>query len=93
MRHERHQWAVILAGGEGRRMRNLIVNWLGMTPADFSRDLLQRKTEKVTAAPLQGVTWSDWGRPKRIMDSLANLGKAPLFTEPLGTASDCASHR
>ncbi len=63
------------------RTSRLDTVYAGMTPADFSGDLLQRSAEKVTAAPLEGVTWSDWGRPKRIMDSLSDLGKAPLFME------------
>lgn len=53
--------------------------YLGQASADFSNDLLQKSTQKVTAAPLEGVTWSDWGRPQRIIDSLSDLGKEPLF--------------
>jgi mannose-1-phosphate guanylyltransferase len=51
----------------------------GMTPADFSRDLLQRSKGKIAATPLQGVAWSDWGRPRRIVDSLSDLGQDPYF--------------
>ncbi len=61
------------------RTPSLQCGYTRVAPVDFSSNLLQRSAEKVTAMHLEGVTWSDWGRPKRIMDSLSELGKVPLF--------------
>jgi mannose-1-phosphate guanylyltransferase len=35
-------------------------------PVSFSRDMLERAPERLAALPLQGVEWSDWGKPERI---------------------------
>jgi len=39
--------------------------------ANLSRDLFERAPERLLALPLDGVTWSDWGRPERIEAVLA----------------------
>jgi mannose-1-phosphate guanylyltransferase len=38
---------------------------------NLSRDMLERAPERLLALPLDGVTWSDWGRPERIEAVLA----------------------
>jgi mannose-1-phosphate guanylyltransferase len=49
-----------------------------MEPADFSRDVLQASPPRMTAVlAADGVEWSDWGRPERVLESLARRG-APL---------------
>ncbi|HXK59123.1 MAG TPA: sugar phosphate nucleotidyltransferase [Acidobacteriota bacterium] len=58
---------------------SLKATYMGLADADFSRDLLQKSPWKVAATPLQHVAWSDWGRPRRILDSLSDLGKSPHF--------------
>jgi mannose-1-phosphate guanylyltransferase len=40
-------------------------------PVSFSRDMLERAPEKLAAMELEGVEWSDWGRPERIETVLA----------------------
>jgi mannose-1-phosphate guanylyltransferase len=35
-------------------------------PVSFSRDILERATGSLCAMELDGVEWSDWGRPERI---------------------------
>lgn len=40
---------------------------------DFSRDFLARITEKTLVMALEGVFWSDWGRPERLYESLDRL--------------------
>ncbi|HVS04325.1 MAG TPA: sugar phosphate nucleotidyltransferase [Thermoanaerobaculia bacterium] len=57
--------------------------------ADLSRDLVQASPEATLVLPLAGVTWSDWGRPERIVESLAGLGR-PL-PPPLATAAAVAT--
>jgi mannose-1-phosphate guanylyltransferase len=50
-----------------------------MPEADLSRDLVQRCPETALVLPLDGVEWSDWGRPERVATSLRRLGKLPTF--------------
>ncbi len=40
-------------------------------PVSFSRDMLERAPGKLCAMELEGVEWSDWGRPERIETVLA----------------------
>jgi len=40
-------------------------------PVSFSRDMLERAPERLAALALDGVEWSDWGRPERIETVLA----------------------
>ncbi|HET7503883.1 MAG TPA: sugar phosphate nucleotidyltransferase [Kofleriaceae bacterium] len=40
-------------------------------PVSFSRDILERAPDRLTALELEGVEWSDWGRPERIETVLA----------------------
>jgi hypothetical protein len=28
---------------------------------------------------MEGIEWSDWGRPERVVESLSRLGKSPTF--------------
>lgn len=37
-----------------------------MLPVNFSRDILERVPERLATLALDGVEWSDWGRPERI---------------------------
>ena len=40
-------------------------------PVSFSRDMLERAPTRLAAIELEGVEWSDWGRPERIETVLA----------------------
>lgn len=40
-------------------------------PVSFSRDMLERAPSRLAAIELEGVEWSDWGRPERIETVLA----------------------
>ncbi|HEX2689691.1 MAG TPA: sugar phosphate nucleotidyltransferase, partial [Kofleriaceae bacterium] len=40
-------------------------------PVSFSRDMLERAPERLAAMRLEGIEWSDWGRPERIETVLA----------------------
>ena len=42
--------------------------------ADFSRDFLRRAGKSTLVRPLDDLLWSDWGRPKRVMHSIHELG-------------------
>jgi mannose-1-phosphate guanylyltransferase len=40
-------------------------------PVSFSRDMLERAPERLCAMELEGIEWSDWGKPERIETVLA----------------------
>jgi mannose-1-phosphate guanylyltransferase len=40
-------------------------------PVSLSRDVFERAPERLVAQQLEGVDWSDWGRPERIESVLA----------------------
>jgi len=40
-------------------------------PVSFSRDMLERAPERLCAMELEGLEWSDWGKPERIETVLA----------------------
>ena len=50
-----------------------------MPERNFSSGLLAPTAADLLTMEMQGVTWSDWGRPERILDTLSGIGKAPAF--------------
>jgi mannose-1-phosphate guanylyltransferase len=50
-----------------------------MPAVNFSRDIVEPAAERMVAMPMDGVHWSDWGRPQRIAETLAKLGKEHTF--------------
>lgn len=59
--------------------RALATTYSDMPRRNFSTDLLQRARTEVAVVELDSVLWSDWGREERIAESLARLGKKPLW--------------
>jgi mannose-1-phosphate guanylyltransferase len=53
---------------------------------NFSSDLLQRAPEDVALVEMEGVLWSDWGRPEQIVSSLCRIDKRPAFSAQLVVA-------
>jgi len=50
-----------------------------MPSQNFSRQVLQSPAVQLGVMELDGVLWSDWGRPERIVETLQSLGKKPAF--------------
>ena len=50
-----------------------------MVSVNFSRDIVEPASERMVAMPMDGVHWSDWGRPQRIAETLGKIGKAQSF--------------
>lgn len=50
-----------------------------MESVNFSRDIAEPSAGRMVAMPMDGVHWSDWGRPQRIAETLAKIGKAQAF--------------
>jgi mannose-1-phosphate guanylyltransferase len=51
----------------------------GMAAVDFSRDILQQADGMTLVIPMDGVAWSDWGRPERVVQTLQAIGITPAF--------------
>ena len=66
---------------EREREQAAIAHIYSHLPAsDFSRDLLQYASADSLALPMEGLHWSDWGRPGQIVKSLAHVGIEPHFS-------------
>jgi hypothetical protein len=50
-----------------------------MECANFSRDIVEPSAERLAALPMEGIHWSDWGRPQRIAETLERIGKTRSF--------------
>lgn len=48
---------------------------------DFSKDVLESTHDRLLVLLLDGVLWSDWGRPERIARTLRSIGAEPAFSE------------
>ncbi len=54
--------------------------YTSMPMRNFSSGLLQRVPEHVALIELEGILWSDWGLPERIVASLGRIHKEPAFS-------------
>jgi len=45
----------------------------------FSDEVLARRPANLAVLPVEGVRWSDWGRPQRVIDTLGRLGTEPAW--------------
>jgi len=50
-----------------------------MERVNFSRDIVEPAAGRMMAMPMDGIHWSDWGRPQRIAETLAKIGKSQSF--------------
>jgi len=50
-----------------------------MPVRNFSDDILMRAAGQIATIKLNGVLWSDWGKPERIADTLKRLDIKPAF--------------
>ncbi len=68
--------------GRDRRVDAFVEAAYEMLPTHcFSRDLVGRARQRTIVQRLDGVRWSDWGRPERIEETLRSLGKRPRFAQ------------
>ena len=61
---------------EGRALEAI---YRDMPAKNFSSDLLQLVPEKLAVVELNGVLWSDWGKPERITETLRRIDRRPAF--------------
>jgi mannose-1-phosphate guanylyltransferase len=58
-----------------------------MPSVNFSRDILEQAAGWTVVLPMQGVHWSDWGRPERVEQTLHAIGaKSALPSAAIGRA-------
>jgi mannose-1-phosphate guanylyltransferase len=63
-----------------------------MPRVNFSSGLLERASDRIAMLPLEGVMWSDWGQPARIVESLLAIGRQPAFSPQLLEPEQQALH-
>jgi len=47
-----------------------------MSSWNLSKDLLSQCAENLAVMELDGVQWSDWGKPERILNSIGRMRQA-----------------
>jgi len=52
---------------------------------DFARCVLVHQTHALAVIPVQGVSWSDWGSPRRVVTSMRRLGITPRWASARST--------
>ena len=62
--------------GTSSEQQILMNLYRNMPTRNFSRDLLSLIPKQLTMMELTGVYWSDWGRPERIQETLAFMGRS-----------------
>ncbi len=50
-----------------------------LSTLDFSKNILQSASHCCAVLPMNDISWSDWGRPERVKDTLCQIGKPPRF--------------
>ena len=50
-----------------------------LAPLSFADDVLASRPANLAVLPVEGVRWSDWGQPKRVMETLGRLGVEPAW--------------
>jgi mannose-1-phosphate guanylyltransferase len=58
-----------------------------LTPSSFSDVVLASRPSNLAVLPVTGVKWSDWGRPSRVMATLAELGIRPEWADHVATTA------
>jgi mannose-1-phosphate guanylyltransferase len=65
--------------GTSREERVLESIYEIMPSKNFSEHLLAPAADHIGLLPMKDVLWSDWGRKKRIIETLERIGKQPNF--------------
>ena len=75
---------VVETAAESPAVRTL---YRDLAPLSFSDDVLARCPANLAVLPVEGVRWSDWGQPKRVMETLGRLGVEPAWAERVAAQS------
>jgi mannose-1-phosphate guanylyltransferase len=69
-------WAALRAGRDDAVLEDI---YRTLPARDFSSDVLQRASDRLRVLEMNGVWWSDWGRPERILETLRALQRPAAF--------------
>ena len=72
---------LIHAAARGARREVLQRISAALPRGNFSRDVLQNVAPMLAVTTLTGVTWCDWGSPRRVVASLERLGIRPSWLD------------
>lgn len=61
---------------ESRAVRAL---YRRVAPLNFADDVLASRPANLAVLPVEGVRWSDWGQPRRVLETLGGLGIEPAW--------------
>jgi mannose-1-phosphate guanylyltransferase len=61
--------------------------YASLGPISFSRSVLARRPERLAAVPVQGVEWSDWGHPDRVLTMVQRMGWRPEWLGKIALAA------
>lgn len=75
----RHFESLTQAIGTPQEEQALETIYREMPAKNFSSDVLQHVPERVAVLGMTGVLWSDWGKPERIVSTLRQIGRQPVF--------------
>ncbi len=64
--------------GEAEAMRSLYAR---LPATNFSEDVLGTRPANLAVLPVRGVTWSDWGDPARVLQTLQRRSDNPEWAE------------
>lgn len=67
--------------GKAEEAEALELAYRNMPSVNFSRDLLERAAARTAVLPMRGVRWTDWGRPQRVLRTLADRDTASARRE------------
>jgi len=79
------------AWGTADECRVLERSYRQMPARNFSLGLLEQLPDRVAVIEMDGVVWSDWGKPERIAETLQRIERPPAFPLTLcgsGTSSE-----
>lgn len=73
-------WPALHTWREGEVAQRL---YSGIPSTNFSREILARCPANLAVLPVSGLRWSDWGDPRRVLETLAGIGVHPEWAKPL----------
>jgi mannose-1-phosphate guanylyltransferase len=73
-------WESLRSGRDGTVLEEI---YRGLPSRDLSSDVLERAPEKLRVLEMNGVWWSDWGRPERILETLRALERLTSLPEAI----------
>lgn len=71
--------SILRAVGTASYGHVLRAEYAHLPTAGLSKEVFETSAESVAVLPLEGVTWSDWGSARRILETHAALGRRPAW--------------